>query len=416
MSDSVAERPLFLDESTFLTRITRQDGRAIEDALGGPTLFEEGVKLAGGVVEATYAAADPPLLKRLRADRVPYVVDPQTVRFTGERFLQVGQFERIPYAPKAPLRPGDLTNSAAAELALAVMRFQQDVGASCYLAAVLPQQDADLQAWMIHNEQLLAASCAANGTGEIERRPLIAQVVPGRQTLASPELVMNRLMDHPIDAVYVQPLRLNPAHDSLEKLAQYVEFLLAIRDCGVSVIAGRVGAFGLVLQALGIPSFDSGLCQAEAFDLASLNRPLTERERQRRADGSSGGGDRRVYFELLKTTLKGRHARAILSDRQLRARFTCSLGCCQHGGFEELPNRRRKHYLWVRHHEVKELSNQPTAELRRDWVHERLRDARGAGSAVRKALSNGGADLPTFEHLDRWIGVLARQTRLTAAA
>src|SRR3954466_39888 len=97
MSDTVQNRPGFLDESTFLSRITQHDGRAIEDALAGPTLFDRGVRLRGGVVEATYAAADPPLLKRLREDSVPYIVDPQTTRFTGERFLQVEHFERLPY-------------------------------------------------------------------------------------------------------------------------------------------------------------------------------------------------------------------------------------------------------------------------------------------------------------------------------
>src|SRR3990170_143159 len=97
MSDKLQNEPSFLDESAFLVRITQHDGRAIEDALAGPTLFEPGVRLRGGVVEATYAAAEPPLLNRLRQDRVPYLVDPQTVRFACERFLQVEQFERLPY-------------------------------------------------------------------------------------------------------------------------------------------------------------------------------------------------------------------------------------------------------------------------------------------------------------------------------
>lgn len=47
--------------------------------------------------------------------------------------------------------------------------------------------------------------------------------------LAHPELVVNRLLDHPIDAVYVQPLRLDATRDSVEKLVQYLRFLRAIR-------------------------------------------------------------------------------------------------------------------------------------------------------------------------------------------
>jgi hypothetical protein len=415
MSDKLTNRPKFLNESAFLARITQHDGRAIEDALAGPTLFDPGVSLSGGVVEATYAAAEPPLLKRLREDGVPYIVDPQTARFVGERFMQVEQFDRIPFKPDAPITPEALTPSVADELARAVMRFEQGAGASCYVAAGMPYADVDLDGWIRRNDRLLSASCAANGTGDTKRRPLIAQVLPGRKAIASPKLIVNRLMDHPIDAVYVQPLRLNPARDSVEKLTQYVEFLLALKTTGLSVVAGRVGAFGLVLQALGIPSFDSGLCQAEAFDLASLNRPLTERERKRRSE-RGGGGDRRIYIEQLKTTLTGRHAAAILANRQLRSRFTCSLGCCQHRGFDELPDRRRQHYLWVRQHEVNELRDCPTDATRVDWIHERLRDARGAGRAVRKALAGEEDDLPRFEHLDRWIGVLGRETELQAVA
>ena len=411
MSDRPLNRPAFLDELAFLVRITRHDGSAIEDALAGPTLFDPGVRLLGGVVEATYAAGDPELLKRLREDGVPYVVDPQTTRFSGERFLQVEQFGTLPYRPESVITADSFTPSAAEELARAVMRFEQDKGASCYMTAALAHLDADIDSWVRHNDRLLAASCAANGTGDTERRPLIAQVVLGRRALATPEVIINRLLDHPIDAVYVQHQRLNPARDSAEKLVAYVDFLLELKANGLSVIAGRVGAFGLVLQALGIPSFDAGLCQAEAFDLASLNRPLTKREQ----DKGQGGGDRRIYLEVLKTTLKGKHASAILGNRQLRGRFTCTLGCCEHRGFEDLPARRRQHCLWVRHDEVDHLRDQPTEAMRVDWVHERLRDARGAGAAIRKVLATE-PDIPTFEHIDRWIGVLGREKRLSAAA
>lgn len=215
------------------------------------------------------------------------------------------------------------------------MVFQQGASAACYLAAGLPFYDRDLQSWVRHNDRLLAASCNANGGAHLDRKPLIAQVAPGRKAIANPELVVNRLLDYPIDAVYVQALRLDPVGDSPEKLAQYVRFLLAVTELRLPVIAGRVGAFGLVLQALGIAAFDSGLGQAERSDLAALNRPPTERELERR--GKGGGPDRRIYLEQLKTTLQGRHAGAILADRGLRSRFICSLGCCQHRGFEDLP-------------------------------------------------------------------------------
>ena len=408
------QRPDFLEQPTFLPRVTRHDGRAIEEALAGPSLFDRGVRLEGAVVEASYAAEEPPLLKRLREEAVPQLIDPQTLRFTGERFVSVERLAGLPYAPAGPITAQTFTTVQAEALARGVMLFQQTSSAACYLAAGLPCYDDDLPTWLDHNERLRAAACKANGGSDLDRRPLIAQLAPGRKALAEPGVVSRRLLDYPIDAVYVQPLRLNPVGDSLEKLAGYVGFLLALRDEGLPVIAGRVGAFGLLLQALGISAFDSGLSRAEAFELAGLNRPLTERERNN--PGKGGGPDRRIYFERLKTTLPGRHAARVLADRDLRSRFTCTLGCCEHGGFEELPDRRRTHYLWTRHHEIEELRNSPTLGMREDAVHEQLRDAREEAVVVRRTLAGQTDDLPAFDHLERWIGVLIREGGLSQAA
>ena len=54
--------------------------------------------------------------------------------------------------------------------------------------------------------------------------------------------------------------------------------------------------------------------------------------------------------------------------------------------------------------------------MRVDWIHERLRDARDAGAAVRKALSAEQGHLPQFDDADRWIGVLGREVELQAVA
>ncbi len=397
-----------------MPRVTRRDGRAIEEALAGPTLFDSGVKLDAAVVEATYAVEDSPLLKRLRESGVRQLVDPQTLRFTGERFLAVAQFERVPYRPATRITAGSFTPSDADALARNVMLFEQEVGASWYVTAALPYYDQDLQSWLRHNDRLLAASCAANGATDLDRRPLIAQVAPGRRLLAQPELVVNRLLDYPVSAVYVQPLALNPVKDSVEKLVQYVHFLRAISKAGLPVIASRVGAFGLILSALGVAAFDSGLAQAEACDLASLNRAFSKRELE--GDGKGGGSGRRVYLEQLKTTLSGRHAAAILEDRALRSHVTCTLGCCRHRGFENLAARSRQHYLWVRDHEVDLLRKRPTESMRVDLVYEQLRSAREIGGVVSRALKAHAVEAPSFEHIDRWIAVLARETALSAAA
>jgi hypothetical protein len=414
MAETLSRASDLFSRPTFLPRATRRDGRAIEEALAGPTLFDPGVKLDAAVVEATYAVEDSPLLKRLRESGVSQIVDPQTLRFTGERFLMVAQFERVPYRPATRITADSFAPSDADALARDVMLFEQEVGASCYLAAALPYYDQDLQSWLRHNDRLLAASCAANGATDLDRRPLIAQVAPGRRLLAQPELVVNRLLDYPISAVYVQPLTLNPVKDSVEKLVQYVHFLRAIGEQGLPVVASRVGAFGLILNALGVPAFDSGLAQAETCNLASLNRAPSVRELE--GPGKRGGSGRRVYLQQLKTTLSGVHAEAILADRTLRSHVACTLGCCKHRGFENLSGRSRQHYLWVRDHEVDLLRKRPTDSMRIDLVYEQLRSAREIGTVVCRALTAHPVETPSFEHIDRWIAVLARETSLSAVA
>lgn len=232
---------------------------------------------------------------------------------------------------------------------------------------------------------------------------------PGRQALMKPEFVVNRLLDYPIAGAYVQPLLFDPVRDSSEKLRLYVEFLLALAGEGIPVMASRVGAFGLVLQALGINAFDSGLAQAEASNLAQLNRSLTEKERERRREGKGGGSDKRIYLEPVKTTMKGDYADAIFERPGLRYRFVCNHSCCQYRGYEDLSARRRQHFLCTRDAEVSEVRKRPTTGLRLDFVREQLRDAQETGRVVRRALFDLGGAAPTFEHLDRWISLLAQE-------
>lgn len=415
MIESLDSTPDFFNEPTFLPRVTQHDGRAIEEALAA-TLFDQGVRLRAAVVDASYAAADPPLMKRLREDGVTRLVEPQTQRFTTRRFLEVEQLASLPYAPDRPIGADDFDSEAGRSMAMGALRFEQDQRCECYLSAAVPYYDRDFRKWVSHNDRLLEESSSANGGAEIDRRPLIAQVFPGRAALKQPEFVINRLLDYPIAGAYVQPLLFDPVRDSPEKLRLYVEFLLAIAAEGIPVIASRVGAFGLVLGALGINAFDSGLAQAEASNLAQLNRPLTERERERRREGRGGGPDKRIYFEILKTTMKGAHATAILNRAGLRSRFVCNHSCCQYRGFEDLAARRRQHFLCARDAEIADLRSRPGGGMRLDLVRERLRDAQETGRIVRRSLIDLGAAAPRFEHLDRWISLLASDQVLSGVA
>ncbi len=413
MSATIATPPAPLDDLAFLARVTRRDHRAIEEALAGATLFADSLNPRGVVIEASYAASDPPLLKRLREDRIMRIVESQSLRFTGARFLEVEALATLPYAPNRPIMVADFTRQRAAEFARRALDFQQNVGADLYLAPGLPLYDHELQAWLSANDEILAAACAGNGGASLDRKPMLAMLAPGAVAMSRPDEMVRRLLDHPIDGVYVQPLRLNPVSDSLEKLARFVQFTHAIRSAGLPIIVGRVGAFGLVLQALGVTAFDSGLGQAEGHDLASLNRPTTERERLRREAGeNSGGPARRVYLEALKTTFDAKAADAILADGNIRHRFTCKRACCRFRGFEDLADRARPHYLWTREGEVDAMRRLSLPSMRMTHIEGELRAARDVATVVRRTLEHHDLKVPDFGHLDRWLGLLAREQEL----
>jgi len=104
--------------------VSRRDGRAIEEALAS-SFFAEGILPDGAVIEASYAVDDPPLLKRLREERIPRVLDPQTLRFTGERYLSVDQLRKLPFAPTTPITADGFLPTHAVAMARAVLLFEQ---------------------------------------------------------------------------------------------------------------------------------------------------------------------------------------------------------------------------------------------------------------------------------------------------
>jgi len=387
----------------------------VELALAGPTLFDRGVRLDGAVVEATYAHREPPLIKRLRETDVPFMVDLQALRFASPAYLEVASVAQLPYAPSRPVAPGELRDADVTRLAEGGLEFQQWTGARRYLAPGVPLLDNDVSGWMDLNFQLLAASARANGGRAIDRRPLVAHIAPGRRVLSDPAHVLQRLMDFPVDGVYVQPLNLHPTRDSVEKLAQYVDFLWALKEADLTVIVGRVGAFGLLLQSVGVADgFDSGLGEAESYSWSDSVRP--HRQPEGATSRGERGRDRRVYLEPLKTTLASAHIRAIIDSAGLRSRFTCTLGCCEMRGFEELLDRGRQHYLWTRQSEIGELRQRHTSEARLSHAYEELVTAREHARVLRRAFDARAIPPPNLSHLDRWIALLTQYSERRAVA
>lgn len=340
------------------------------------------------------------------------MIDPQTLRFVNDVYLEVEALTTLPYAPRAPLSPASVDEKSAGRLAQAVLAFEAQHGATDYLAPAIPALDRDLESWLQAHARVLRATAEANGTRGLAHKPLIASLAPGQKALFEPPRLIEPLNDLPLDGIYVQPLRLSPTRDSVDKLVAYVRFLMAAQEIGVPVLAGRVGAFGLILEALGIAMFDSGLGQAEGFDLAALNRRASARS----ATSDAPRGSRRIYLRALKTTLPNRIVEQILNERGLRASFACDLECCRWRDQEALGDRCREHYLRVRQDEVSVVERRPTAALRLSDLHDSLVEARDLAIVVSRTLQRRQQQPPSFEHLDRWLAVIATLTEMPAAA
>jgi hypothetical protein len=54
--------------------------------------------------------------------------------------------------------------------------------------------------------------------------------------------------------------------------------------------------------------------------------------------------------------------------------------------------------------------------MRVDLVYEQLRSARKIAAVVSRTLRAHAVEAPSFEHIDRWIAVLAREATLSAVA
>lgn len=390
----------------FRLHVSSFEGKTVEELVG--SLTEPDPRLLNEVVvEAAYVSSDPPLLPRLRHLRIPYGIDLQTVRFANQGFVRKRSIASLSYAPKSRISPSR-TNSSFDDIVRSSMSFADDHDADFYLAPSLPMYAPTLhQARLLQRSQELAFDLVGR---DVSTHPIYAYVAPSLSVMRSPFAVYERLLDRPYDGLYVQPLRLHPRQDSLERLVAYASFLLAGKQYGFRVFAGRAGTFGLVLMALGVDAVDSGLGERETYDLTSLDRE--ERPRPNRT--KNGGRQQLTYLQPLMTSVPLEDAKRLLNHPALRNRFICELGECQYGGLEAQLDRPRAHFFHSRPNELSELRDRTTTELRIQYVGQRLKEASDLALYVNRVLAEDSLPLIPLDHLPRWNSVLIRLAAILA--
>jgi len=355
--------------------------------------------MGGAILDATYAATEPELISRLHQLNLPILIDPQSMRFAHPRFLATRALSQLPYAPPAALG-ADISRADIQRLVLGALKFQDRFAPAMYVVPALPFDKA-LGVGAETYRRIHETAAEFNGS-EVRKRPLVAIAPPGTQVLRSPYSLLGRLANLGYSALYMQPLEFDPRRDSVERLAHYITFMRCAAEYELPVIAGRVGAFGLPLLALGAHAFDCGLMQRDGFSLRSLQRtPSTTTKK-------SGGGRRRsVYLPLFMMSIPTEDARRLLRTRSLKSRFVCNLGKCRFDHQAQVADA-KSHFMHSRIHEVNSIRNAPTQEMKLEAIARLLVSGIEHADATNRVLEASGAPTVKAGHLRRWLAVLQR--------
>lgn len=398
----------FGEPLSFLLHVTQYEGRSLEQLLAPRTPGEDGPSLGGAVIQASYVHRDPPLLLRLADSHVPWVVEPQSVRFASPGYAAVTSLARLPYAPPAPLETTRFGDEHRRMVRLA-LEFQARHEPALYVVPSLPVARPSVRVLNAY-QALHEYAATLNGREKIPYRPMLATAYPGTLVLRGRYSVFERLADRSWAGVYVQPLQLDTKRDGVEKLVAYARFLQQGQQSGLRIIAGRPGAFGLVLGAFGIDLFDSGLGGGDSFSLTRLDRPRVRDE----SGQLRGGRARPVYLRPLLSALRASDASQLLESPAIRAQLSCAVGECRFGGYRYAVEHPRAHFFHCRQAELEALKAHRTAALRVQLVNGWLQDAIATARLVNRVRGEIGLASIDFEYLDRWRGVLSRVASLVA--
>jgi hypothetical protein len=389
------------DPLSLVTDVSLHEGRSLEALLAPQPLSGGQQTMGGAVIDASYVHRDPPLLARLAESRIPWVVNPQSVRFASPRFRSITSLAHLPYAPSGPLDPSRF-DSQTKEMVRGALEFQARHEPSMYLVPTLPITKVSARVFRAFHE-LHRYAADLNGSPNIPLRPMLAAAYPSYPVMRGRFGLFDRL-DRPFEGAYVQPLQLNTRRDGVEKLVAYARFLQTASDGAAPIIAGRAGPFGLVLAAFGIDLFESSLDAGGSCSISRLERPPREPVNGQRA----GGRSKAVYLAALRTPLPYTIAAELLTSSALSAQLGCLIGECRRAGLPYALEQPRLHFFHVRQQELAVLRNAPSTQFRVPIVLEWLRSAIDQGRVVNRIREEQGRPPLDFGHLDRWVGVLAR--------
>lgn len=396
------------EPARYLIRPGQDDHREIERLLTPGYWQKKPVELDGVVMDAMFAhrmgeplKSDP--IRRAFTDRpigiadrpIQILIDPQAYRLVdGHR--RVAAVDALPYSRAALMgdsgrgfRHEDFDDSqTVSRFVKAALGFQRELAASDYIAPSFYVEKPD-SPWIDVNRRVLNESIRQAGT-------FVYATFCGSLTALEDSDSTAAIVDN-ASAVYVLVSPMDARHESVTKLLRFVDGLERFKAHGVQVLCGRQPAFGLILMALGIGGFDSGIARIESFNYASLARDL-------RRDTSSkvrGGRSRPVYVSKLMMSIPRPLASKLLDTPGIKSQLNCQGLCCKDNMTDALQSA-REHFVWSRLDEVKQLRGIPPSAQTRH-VAEKLAGAHQFAKTLQRNFPQERWD---FDFLDNWSRVV----------
>jgi hypothetical protein len=208
-----------------------------------------------------------------------------------------------------------------------------------------------------------------------------------REDHAHAQAIASELARLDIDAVWLLLHPFGDASSGVVNLNGYMRAARAFHRVGRPVVAERVGAVGLLLQALGaIAGSCSGMGYGEQFDVATLS-----------ATGTGGyGPPPRIYLNTLMAQVPRDVAEALFKKQPFKALHTCGRWCCPNGVSDTLRDT-ALHFAVQREAETLRLSGAPQQHRANVYITEML------SPATRYLVTASNADRALKRALDRTV-------------
>lgn len=345
--------------------------------------YADGFSIEHAIFPINHQARQKNLLNFLKKEKIDFVIDPSTMRLAYDSYSDVKGLISLPYAPEdlSILELDDLNTYIQKQKYVKLVVDEQLKHNPPYIVSPfhISNNSNLVKIKMDSNENWFSLDMKlANETRDyLDKVGYEGKLVSGvciktdiLTTRSEKEYFLNVLSSLSCDEywVYVDCINNN---SNYSQLYNYANTLLELqKSTNKPVIAGRIGAFGLVLLAFGLYGFESGTSRFESF-YEDLYKETAEPYNMYV----------RYYFpELLSNVAIERKNPAKII--QLLATKTgqnigCSCPYCKNQNPANLvgDGLTRKHFLFRRNEEIEEIRKLSSIKERVDFVEQKIKNA-----------------------------------------